>query len=85
MIDAVDSMILVFAVRMLDRLKFNDEVGPTPVHIFGGVWDTVMCSTSSVATFFIQLNSILIVGAFVTVATTLFWLLLKVTVGLRGS
>ena len=85
MIDAVDSMILVFAVRMPDRLKFNDEVGPTPVHIFAGVWDTVIWFTSSVATFSMQLNSILIVGAFVTVATTLFWLLLKVTVGLRGS
>ena len=85
MIEAVDSMILVFAVRMPDKLKFKDEAGLTPVHIFVGVWDTVMCFTSSVATFSIQLNSILIVGAFVTVATTLFWLLLKVTVGLRGS
>ena len=44
-----------------------------------------MCFTSSVATFSMQLNSILIVGAFVTVATALFWLLLKATVGLRGS
>ena len=46
---------------MLDRLKFNDEVIPTPVHIFAGTWDTLaMCFTSSVATFAKQLNSILI-------------------------
>jgi Amt family ammonium transporter len=71
---------------MLDRLKIDDVVGAIPVHLFAGIWGTLaVCFTNSAATLSIQLTSILIVGAFVTVASALVWLLLKATVGLRVS
>ena len=86
MIGAVGGVIVVFAVPMLDRLKIDDVVGAIPVHLFAGIWGTLaVCFTNSAATLSIQLTSILIVGAFVTVASALVWLLLKATVGLRVS
>ena len=86
MIGAVGGVIVVFAVPMLDRLKIDDVVGAIPVHLFAGIWGTLaVCFTNSAATFSVQLTSILIVGAFVTVTSALVWLVLKATVGLRVS
>ena len=86
MIGAVGGVIVVFAVPMLDRLKIDDVVGAIPVHLFAGIWGTLaVCFTNSAATFSVQLTSILIVGAFVTVTSALVWFVLKATVGLRVS
>jgi len=86
MIGAVGGVIVVFAVPMLDRLKIDDVVGAIPVHLFAGIWGTLaVCFTNGAATFSVQLTSILIVGAFVTIASALVWLVLKATVGLRVS
>ena len=86
MIGAVGGVIVVFAVPMLDRLKIDDVVGAIPVHLFAGIWGTLaVCFTNSAATFSVQLTSILIVGAFVTVTSALVWFVLTATVGLRVS
>ena len=86
MIGAVGGVIVVFAVPMLDRLKIDDVVGAIPVHLFAGIWGTLaVCFSNSAATFSVQLTSILIVGAFVTVTSALVWFVLKATVGLRVS
>lgn len=86
LIGAVGGVIVVFAVPLLDRLKIDDVVGAIPVHLFAGIWGTLaVCFTNSAASFSVQLTSIVIVGAFVTVASAVVWLVLNALFGLRVS
>ena len=86
LIGAVGGVIVVFAVPLLDRLKIDDVVGAIPVHLFAGIWGTLaVCFTNSAASFSVQLISIVIVGAFVTVSSAVVWLVLKAMFGLRVS
>ena len=86
LIGAVGGVIVVFAVPLLDRLKIDDVVGAIPVHLFAGIWGTLaVCFTNSAASFSVQVTSIVIVGAFVTVASAVVWLVLKSMFGLRVS
>ncbi|WP_294612672.1 ammonium transporter [Roseovarius sp.] len=84
LIGGVGGAIVVFAVPMLDKFKIDDVVGAIPVHLFAGIWGTLAVPlTNSDASFGTQIISILIVGAFVVVASTVVWLLLKGIFGLR--
>ena len=84
LIGAVGGVIVVFAVPMLDRFKIDDVVGAIPVHLCAGIWGTLAVAfTNDAANFGTQLVSILIVGAFVVVASSVVWLVLKSVVGLR--
>ena len=86
LIGAVGGVIVVFAVPFLDRLKIDDVVGAIPVHLFAGIWGTLaVCFTNSAASFSVQVTSIVIVGAFVTVASAVVWLVLKAMFCLRVS
>ena len=86
LIGAVGGVIVVLAVPLLDRLKIDDVVGAIPVHLFAGIWGTLaVCFTNSAASFSVQLTSIVIVGAFVTVASAVVWLVLNAMFGLRVS
>ena len=86
LIGAVGGVIVVFAVPLLDRFKIDDVVGAIPVHLFAGIWGTLaVCFTNSAASFSVQLTSIIIVGAFVTVSSAVVWLVLKAMFGLRVS
>ena len=86
LIGAVGGVIVVFSVPFLDRLKIDDVVGAIPVHLFAGIWGTLaVCFTNSAASFSVQVTSIVIVGAFVTVASAVVWLVLKAMFGLRVS
>ena len=86
LVGAVGGVIVVFAVPLLDRLKIDDVVGAIPVHLFAGIWGTLaVCFTNSAASFSVQLTSIVIVGAFVTVASAVVWLVLNAMFGLRVS
>ena len=86
LIGAVGGVIVVFAVPLLDRLKIDDVVGAIPVHLFAGIWGTLAVRfTNSAASFSVQLTSIVIVGAFVTVSSAVVWLVLKAIFGLRVS
>jgi len=86
LIGSVGGVIVVFAVPLLDRLKIDDVVGAIPVHLFAGIWGTLaVCFTNSAASFSVQVTSIVIVGAFVTVTSAVVWLVLKGMFGLRVS
>ena len=84
MIGGVGGAIVVFAVPFLDRLKIDDVVGAVPVHLFAGIWGTIaVVFTNDAANLMTQLYSIVIVGAFVCVTSTIVWIALKATVGIR--
>ncbi len=85
LIGAIGGVIVVFAVPLLDKLKIDDVVGAIPVHLLAGIWGTMVTPLSGSGSFGVQLVGILAIGAFTLVASSLVWMALKVTIGIRVS
>ena len=86
LIGAIGGLIVVVAVPILDQLKIDDVVGAIPVHLFAGIWGTIaVVFTNGDANLGTQILSIFVVGAFVIIASSAVWLILKATFGLRVS
>ncbi len=85
-IGAVCGAIAVVSVMMFDRLKLDDPVGATTVHLVCGILGTlfvgVFSSEYSVVT---QLIGVLAYGAVCFPAALLIFFILKVTTGIRVS
>ncbi len=86
LIGAVGGILAVFAVPFFDKLKIDDVVGALSVHLIGGIWGTLAVPlTKTDASFMTQMIGVVSIGAFVIVASSLVWLVLKYTVGIRCS
>ncbi|MFA5514838.1 MAG: ammonium transporter [Desulfuromonadales bacterium] len=86
LIGAVGGVLVVFGVPFFDKLKIDDVVGALSVHLIGGIWGTLAVPLSnSEARFFTQLIGVLAIGVFVAAASSVAWLVLKHTIGLRCS
>ncbi len=102
-IGAIAGILVVFAVVFFDKLKIDDPVGATSVHLCCGIFGTICIGlfaqegVTSLSTrnglFFgggfgllgTQIVGILAVAVFSFVTTSLVWLALKKTVGIRVS
>jgi Amt family ammonium transporter len=102
-IGAIAGVIVVFAVLFFDRIKVDDPVGATSVHLVCGIFGTVCIrlfaqeGVTSVSTanglFFgggfsllgAEALGIIAVGIFVFASSSLLWLILKKTIGIRVS
>ncbi len=83
-IGAVGGLIVVFAVPMLDRMKIDDVVGAIPVHLFAGIWGTlVVVAYNDEASLGAQIKGILAYGIFTFVTSLLVWIVLKAIIGIR--
>ncbi|NCY02638.1 MAG: ammonium transporter [Planctomycetia bacterium] len=115
LIGAIAGVLVVFSVLFFDRIKVDDPVGATSVHLVCGVFGTLCvglftttdlstsvltgpfgtaaCGGPSAGLFFgggtkqlvAQIVGVALVGAYVSVVSSVVWLLLKATVGLRVS
>ncbi len=103
LIGAISGVIVVFLVVFFDKIKIDDSVGATSVHLGCGVFGTICVGlfaeegVTSLSTtnglFFgggfsllgVELLGIVAVGAFVFVTSSVVWLVLKKTVGIRVS
>jgi Amt family ammonium transporter len=86
LIGAVGGVIVVFAVPFIDRLKIDDVVGAISVHLVAGIWGTMAVPlTNGDVTFQAQAIGVVAIGAFVFIASSLVWLALKHTIGIRMS
>ncbi|MBE0500161.1 MAG: ammonium transporter [Desulfuromonadales bacterium] len=84
LIGAVGGVLVVLAVPFFDKLKIDDVVGALSVHLVCGIWGTLAVPfTNSEASFVTQLIGVAATGAFVIVASSIVWLVLKFTVGIR--
>jgi Amt family ammonium transporter len=84
LIGAVGGLIVVFTVPMLDKFKIDDVVGAIPVHLFAGIWGTlVVPATNGDASYVTQFISIVVVGVFVCVTAGIAWTVLKSAMGIR--
>lgn len=109
-IGIVAGILVVFAVTFFDRIKIDDPVGATSVHLVCGVWGTLAVGLFSVgpnvelrggaplytagpaAGIFFggdftqlmhQIVGVLAVGGTTVLLSTIFWLALKATLGIR--
>ncbi len=86
LIGAVGGILVVLAVPFFDKLKIDDVVGALSVHLVCGVWGTLAVPiTNPEASFVTQFIGVVAIGAFVIVTTSIVWLALKYTVGIRVS
>jgi len=84
LIGTVGGIIVVFAVPMLDRMRIDDVVGAIPVHLFAGIWGTIIVVwTNSDANLMTQLYGIGVIGLFTIVASAIVWVVLQGIMGLR--
>ncbi|MBE1237235.1 hypothetical protein IHV25_06195 [Phaeovibrio sulfidiphilus] len=83
-VTTVAGALVVLTVALMDLLRLDDPVGVIPVHLVCGIWGTLAAGVVS-GQFGGQLLAVAAVGGFVFLSSALVWLVLKFTVGLRGS
>ncbi|MEL7048329.1 MAG: ammonium transporter [Pseudomonadota bacterium] len=85
-IGGVGGVIVVVTVPLLDKLRIDDVVGAIPVHLFAGIWGTLIVAwTNSDANVVTQAIGVGAVGVFVFFASLIVWTILRFTIGLRPS
>ncbi len=84
-IGAVGGILVVITVPLLDKLKIDDVVGAIPAHLVAGIWGTLAVAIFGGGDLMVQITGILAVGAFVVVTSSVVWLALKHTLGIRVS
>ncbi|MDJ0643357.1 MAG: ammonium transporter [Erythrobacter sp.] len=89
LIGAIGGAIVVFTVPLLDKLKIDDVVGAIPVHLFAGIWGTLIVAWTAApdagVTFIGQLVGVVMTAVWVCAASAVVWLALKYTIGVRPS
>ncbi len=85
-IGGIGGVIVVFTVPLLDKLRVDDVVGAIPVHLFAGIWGTLIVAwTNGDANVIVQATGVAAIGAFVFVSSFVVWAFLKFTIGLRPT
>ncbi len=85
-IGGLAGMLVVGAVVAFDRVKIDDPVGATSVHLVCGVWGTLavgLFSTNPEHTFLKQLIGVAVYAAFTVVSSLVLFGITKLLMGLR--
>ncbi|GAB4117313.1 MAG: ammonium transporter [Acidobacteriota bacterium] len=95
LIGTVAGILVVFAVLFFDRIRVDDPVGATSVHLVNGIWGTLAVGLfavdkgllvgGGVQQLLVQLLGVAAFGLLTVGLSTVVWLALKYTVGLRVS
>lgn len=93
-IGAVSGVLVVLSVLFFDKMKIDDPVGATSVHLVCGIWGTLAVAIFGyegapagvdVPSFLTQLYGILAIGGFTFVVSLALWFVLKLAGGIRVS
>ncbi len=84
-VGGIGGLLVVIAVPLLDKLKIDDVVGAISAHLVSGIWGTLAVGIFGSGSFLTQLWGVLLIGAFVSIASSIVWLTLKATIGIRVS
>ncbi|MFW6359128.1 MAG: ammonium transporter [Chroococcales cyanobacterium] len=89
-IGGIAGILVVFAVSFFDRIQIDDPVGATSVHLVCGVWGTLAVGIfdegilgGNPMQLWYQLVGIAAIGGFTILFSTVVWLALKYTIGIR--
>lgn len=84
-IGGLSGVIVVFSVIMFDKLKLDDPVGATSVHLVCGIFGTMCCAFFGGKSLGVQALGVLAYGVASFVFAFVVFLLLKVSMGIRVS
>ena len=85
-IGAIGGVIMYFGTNFLEKMKLDDVVGAIPVHMFAGIFGTLIVPISNPDTSFaVQLLGVGSVCVFVFVISYICFSVIKSTIGLRIS
>ena len=84
-IGGIGGVLVVIAIPMLDRFKIDDVVGAISVHLVAGIWGTLAVGIFGAGDIGVQIIGILAIAVFVIVSSSIVWLALKYTIGIRVS
>ena len=73
LIGGVGGLVSTVGIRLLQRMRIDDEVGAIPVHMGAGVWGTLAVCIAGGADFSVQLTGVVVIGAFVFATSLLVW------------
>jgi len=86
-IGLIAGIIIPISVTMFDKLKLDDPVGATSVHLICGIWGTLAVAffgdCDECGTLGAQITGILSIGAFTFVFAFILFFLLKAVIGIR--
>ncbi|HMU03463.1 MAG TPA: ammonium transporter [Saprospiraceae bacterium] len=82
-VGAIAGAIIPFSVVLFDKLKLDDPVGATSVHLACGIWGTLAVGIFGSGKFFIQLLGVVAIGAFTFTFAFVVLFIIKKAVGLR--
>jgi len=86
LIGAVGGTLVVVLVPILDKLRIDDVVGAIPAHLGAGIWGTLAVPiTNQDISFIAQITGVVSIGIFVLIVSSVAWLILKYTIGIRIS
>ena len=82
-IGAVGGGICTLGIKVLERLRIDDEVGAIPAHMGAGVWGTLAVCIAGGGDPLVQFTGVVTIGVFVFGASLLVWRLIDWTLGAR--
>ena len=88
LIGAIAGVLIVLAVRFIDKIRLDDPVGAIAVHLICGIWGTLavgIFSTNPEHTFSAQLIGVVCYAAICVVSSFIIFFVLKKTIGIRVS
>lgn len=83
-VGAVGGVLVVLAVPAIDKLKIDDVVGAISAHLVAGIWGTLAVGIFS-GGLGVQIIGIVAIAIFMVVTSSIVWLALKYTIGVRVS
>lgn len=84
-IGGIGGLLPVIFVPILDKMKIDDVVGAIPVHLVAGIWGTMIVPWTGDATYLGQFVGVALTAVWVSAASFVIWIALKVTIGVRPS
>ena len=88
LIGAIAGVLIVLAVRFIDKIRLDDPVGAIAVHLICGIWGTLavgIFSTNPEHTFSAQLIGVVCYAAICVGSSFIIFFVLKKTIGIRVS
>lgn len=83
LIGAVGGVLCSMAIPFFDKLRIDDVVGAISVHLVSGIWGTLAVAIFSSGDYLAQITGIVATAIYVSTISSVVWLALKYTIGLR--
>jgi Amt family ammonium transporter len=84
-VGAIGGVLVVIAIPLLDKLKIDDVVGAISAHLVAGIWGTLAVGIFGAGNLGVQIIGIVAIGVFVFVTSSIVWLAMKYTIGIRAE